>query len=189
MASPDFRVVDGDHLSRCFRLHRCWICGEPLGSTMAFVLGPMCCVNRVNSEPPSHYDCARFAAVACPFLSQPLARRNERNLPENHVEAAGVMLTHNPTTCCLWVTKSYEVRRVGNGILFGVGEPLRLEFYHRGKPATKAEVAASVALGLPKLREMARSEGPKAEHGLVIRLAQFEALLERQPWPSEEEVA
>ena len=29
---PDFRVVSPSHMARCFRHHRCWICGEPLGS-------------------------------------------------------------------------------------------------------------------------------------------------------------
>ena len=50
-------------------------------------------------------------------------------------------------------------------------------------------MANAVSLGLPKLKAMAQQEGVHAEHGLNIRLAQFEALLERQLWPSEEEAA
>ena len=49
---PEFRGFDGEHLSRCVKLKRCWLCGEPLGKFMAFVIGPMCAVNRVSSEPP-----------------------------------------------------------------------------------------------------------------------------------------
>lgn len=184
--APDFRVIDTAHMARCVRHRRCWLCGEPLGGTFVFVIGPMCCLNRVNSEPPSHYECARFAAVACPFLSQPLAKRNERDMPSEVKSAAGIMLPHNPTACCLWVTKGYGLQHLRNGVLFTLGDPIRLEFYHAGRPATHAEVNRAVDRGLPKLEETARQDGPVAMRELSKRLVAFRRMLERQPWPKEE---
>ncbi len=92
---PDFRVVDPRQRARAVRLNRCWICGEAFGAHKAFVVGPMCVVNRVSSEPPSHRECAVFAAQACPFLTLPRARRRDANLPATG-EPPGVMLTRNP---------------------------------------------------------------------------------------------
>jgi hypothetical protein len=66
---PEFRGFDPDKLRICVRLQRCWLCGEPLGKNMVFTIGSMCAVNRVSAEPPSHYGCAHYAAMACPFLS------------------------------------------------------------------------------------------------------------------------
>jgi hypothetical protein len=78
---PDFRVMRADFRLKCVRNNLCWQCGERLSNRLAFVIGPMCAVNRVSSEPPSHRDCALFAASACPFLTLPHAQRREANLP------------------------------------------------------------------------------------------------------------
>jgi hypothetical protein len=66
---PDHRAMDGAKLRDAIKRRLCWNCGQPLGARGAFVLGPMCAVNRTNAEPPNHYECARFAAIACPHLS------------------------------------------------------------------------------------------------------------------------
>ena len=63
---PEFRGFDGEKLGICVRQKRCWLCGEPLGKFMVFVIGPMCAVNRTSAEPPSHRDCPQFAVRACP---------------------------------------------------------------------------------------------------------------------------
>src|SRR5262245_10337978 len=60
----------------------CWVCGGPMAragflATFAFTIGPMCAINRVSSEPPSHVECAEWSARNCPFLSRPHARRRE----------------------------------------------------------------------------------------------------------------
>lgn len=154
---PDFRVIDPEHMLRCIRHKACWICGEPLGRYMVFVIGPMCVINRISAEPPSHMDCARFAAEACPFLSQPLAKRRERDLPA-HAEVPG-MLEHNPGTMCLWVTSSYKVVQNGKGLLFQIGEPMSVEFWSQGRKATRAEIDAAIEKGFPLLMEMAVEDG------------------------------
>ena len=155
---PDFRVVDARKLQIAFLQKRCWVCGSFLGSIFAFVIGPMCALNRVSSELPSHRDCARFSAQACPFLTKPAVERRNDNLPEGYREAAGVHLKRNPGVALVWVTNSYKAVPVdhgfGNdGILFKIGDPLEVEWYCEGRSATRAEILASIDSGLPLLRE------------------------------------
>src|SRR3954468_4258359 len=64
---PDFRAVDPRRILQAHNEGRCWICGGKFkaGALKIFAIGPMCGVNRVSAEPPSHGQCARFAVVAC----------------------------------------------------------------------------------------------------------------------------
>jgi hypothetical protein len=157
---PDFRVIGRGKLADAVRQKRCWVCGEPLGRKLAFVIGPMCAITRVISEPPSHRDCALFSAHACPFLTQPRMRRNEKDLPENRVEPAGYGLSRNPGACCVWITHEYHTVRAhrGNdGILFQLGEPTEVLWFCNGRQATREEIAASMESGLKLLPP---GEGP-----------------------------
>jgi hypothetical protein len=169
---PDFRVVDVYYFKRAVEQRLCWICGERLGRHMAFVLGPMCSINRINSEPPSHLDCARFAVQACPFMVHPERKRNEMDLPEEGIKPAGIMIARNPGAIVIWVTESYKPFKAPNGILFHVGEPTSLEWYARGRKATREEVMESINTGLPFLRNVAEMEGPDA-------VAEFKQQVER----------
>jgi hypothetical protein len=72
----------------------------------------------------------------------------------------------------VWVTEAYGLKRTGKGILFEVGEPTKLEWYARGRPATRDEIMASIESGLPLLREIAAEEGREA-------VAELEKLIER----------
>jgi hypothetical protein len=158
---PEFRGFDGEKLAICVRHKRCWLCGEPLGRFMVFTIGPMCSINKTSAEPPSHYDCAFYAVQACPFLTQPRMRRNEKDLPENE-GAAGIMLKRNPGVTLLWVTRSYKPFKAGRGVLFRVGDPQHVEFYAEGRKATHDEIMASIDSGMPILRGMAEQDGPEA---------------------------
>ena len=166
---PEFRGFDPDKMSICVRHLRCWLCGEPLGKFMAFVIGPMCAVNRVSAEPPSHYDCTYYGVQACPFLSQPKMRRNEKDMPEDTRPPAGIMLKRNPGVTLIWVTRNYKPFKANGGALFKVGDPQRVEFYAEGRRATRAEIMASIDSGMPILRGMANEDGPEA----VVELEQM----------------
>lgn len=155
---PDFRIVDEDRLITAVRFDRCWICGQPLGVRRSFVAGAMCIVNRISAEPPSHRDCAVFAAQACPFLVLPKAVRRDANMPEDFKDPPGVMLTRNPGVAVIWTTKSYRVMKVGVGVLFEIGEPDSVEWFAQARTATRDEVLASLRSGLPSLREVAQRE-------------------------------
>lgn len=159
---PEFRGFDPDKMRVCVRHQRCWLCGERLGRLVTFTIGPMCAVNRVSAEPPSHHDCARYAAEACPFLSQPRMRRNEKDMPEDSRPAAGIAIKRNPGVTLLWATRSYKPFKANGGVLFEVGPPQRVEFYAEGRTATHDEIMASIDSGMPILRGTAEQDGPEA---------------------------
>jgi len=159
---PDFRVVNRSFMANAVRIKLCWLCGEPLGRFQAFVIGPMCSINRVSSEPPSHLECARFAVQACPFLTQPNRKRNEDGLPEEAEQPAGIMIPRNPGVSMIWVTESYTPFKAHGGALFRIGEPTSVEWWAHGREATRQEVIDSIASGLPLLVDVAAKEGPDA---------------------------
>lgn len=159
---PDFRVIGPDKIAIAVKHNRCWLCGQPKGVHHAFVIGPMCAINRTISEPSSHLECAEFAALACPFLTQPRMKRNTKDMPEGSKEPAGVGLKRNPGATCIWVTRSFKLMRVSNGVLFRLGDPERVLWFAEGRQATREEVLRSIDTGLPLLREPAEEEGPEA---------------------------
>lgn len=174
---PDFRVIEDGKITAALRQERCWLCGQKLGAYKAFVIGPMCAINRVSSEPPCHLDCAEFAAQACPFLTQPKMRRNTKGLPEFAQSAPGIPLDRNPGVALIWSTKSFRPTRVDHGLLFDVGEPERVLWYAEGRAATRDEVLDSITSGLDVLLDAAKSDGPGAMKELRQRLAAVTPLL------------
>jgi hypothetical protein len=164
---PDFRVVRENGIGEALKYQKCWLCGQHRGANAAFVIGPMCAVNRVSAEPPAHRDCATYAARACPFLANPNMHRRERGLPEDRVEPAGVAILRNPGVALVWVTRTWQPFKAPGGILFDVGEPIAVEWWAHGREATRGEVLASIDSGLPTLATVAREEGSEAEAELT----------------------
>lgn len=159
---PEFRAADGQKLVEAIEFKRCWVCGDLLGHHYAFTIGPMCAVNRISSEPPSHLECAEFSVKACPFLSRPHMRRRDNDLPESVTDAAGVMLKRNPGVTLIWVTKSYGiVRTPDKRFLIRIGEPKSVACYAEGRAATIDEIRASVESGYPLLLEQAQKDGDR----------------------------
>jgi hypothetical protein len=173
---PEFRAVEPAKIERAHRDGLCWICGRRNNGRMAFVIGPMCGINRIAPEPPSHLLCARFAVQACPFLSQPMAKRNSRNLPD-HRPPPGVMIPRNPGVTAVWVTSTYRVERHGDGFLFRIGSPTKVEWWCEGRTATRQEVIASVQTGFPALHEIAERDGPDAVSELSDQVLRFAKLM------------
>jgi hypothetical protein len=167
---PDFRVIDSQKLISTIRspAPRCWVCGQTLGKHRVFTIGPMCSINRIISEPPSHRVCAEFSVKACPFLSQPRMRRNTKDLPEGG-SVAGVHIERNPGVTALWETLDYRAKFVDNGFLFNIGEPTRVDWWTRGRAATLEEVLEAIGTGYPQLAELARAEGQRAVEELERR--------------------
>src|SRR5262245_267693 len=144
---PDFRVIRENGIALAHNRSLCWLCGERLGRYLTFVVGPMCGINLVSAEPPSHKSCAEYAAKACPFLTRPLALRNVRDMPE-HSAPPGVMLKRNPGVTLLWTTVTYRPFRDGKGgVLFRLGKPKQISFWAKGRTATLDEINQSVAGG------------------------------------------
>lgn len=162
---PEFRAMDGRKLVRAVKEKLCWVCGQPLGRNMAFVIGPMCAINRVSSEPPSHLECALFSAKACPFLTKPHMVRRENNMPpEEEQFTAGIAIKRNPGVSLVWVTRYYKAfPPPGGGVLFQIGEPIVMHCFFEGRRATPDEIRHSIKTGLPTLEETARAQGPIVE--------------------------
>lgn len=177
---PDFRVVKPNAIAVAVNNKLCWLCGAPMGRFGAFVIGPMCAVNRVSSEPPSHRDCAIFAAKACPFLTRPNAERRLAGLPGDAIEPAGVGLKRNPGACCVWVSTKWSWFEVSNGYLCDVGDPVETLWFAEGRPATRAECLASIESGLPLLMDGAPDDPKERAEGMAAlekALARAKALL------------
>lgn len=169
---PDHRLVDAPKIGPAIREKRCWICGDQLGRHLAFLIGPMCAVTRTVSEPPSHRDCAEYAARACPFLTRPHAHRRDAGLPEETQNAPGIQIMRNPGVMCLWMTRGFRpFNAPEGGVLFHVGDPTEYTWYCEGRPATRAEVLTSLELGLPTLQQQAQLDGPAAERELSMQIA------------------
>lgn len=170
--APDFRIADPEKMRHCVREKRCWICGQVLGKFQAFAIGPMCVVNRVSSEPPSHRDCVRYAARACPFLMHPRAQRREANFPDEAHPMPGITVTRNPGVIALWNSSlPYSMFRAPGGFLFRVPEPDAIEWYAEGRTATPAEVRESFDSGVVILREVAHAQGVDAEQQIDREVA------------------
>jgi hypothetical protein len=180
----DLRVADPVKKSMGLRGPLCWLCGEPVGRYGAFCIGPMCGINRITAEPASHRECCEYAVRACPFMTRPMAVRNERGLDEaawprhiGTVEPGGDMIKRNPGVTLLWVTREWRPWRVNNGVLVKLGEPTSLSFWREARLATRAEVLASIESGFPLLREPAERQGPDAVKALQRMWNEFFAII------------
>jgi hypothetical protein len=178
---PDFRVMDAEKFALALRQPRCWVCGQMLGRHRVFVIGPMCSVNRVISEPPLHRECAEWSVKACPFLARPRMRRNTKDVPEDAQGAPGFHIDRNPGVMCLWETPTYKPFRVnaGNeGVLIRLGEPERVDWYAEGRAATRTEVEAALESGLPALLDVAtKNDGPEGVKALQAMRARVDRYL------------
>ncbi len=163
---PDFRVIGPGKLHEALRCSLCWVRGNGFrgGEERAWVVGPMCLVNHVSGEPPSHLECGTWSAANCPFLATPNMTRRDRRMPEGAVNPAGVMIRRNPGVALVVVTgyRDWRAEPEGRNFLFRFGAPKRVLWFAEGREATRAEVLASVDSGLPLLREMAEQDGPDA---------------------------
>jgi hypothetical protein len=164
--TPDFRVVGPGKLRDALRGSLCWVCGHGFsgGEDRAWLIGPMCCVNLVSAEPPSHLDCAVWSGRNCPFLNTPNMVRRERHMPDGAINPAGIMIRRNPGVALVLVTRyrDWRAEKDGPGFLFRIGTPKRALWFAEGREATRAEVLASIDSGLPLLRDMAEEDGPDA---------------------------
>ncbi|MGC1301667.1 MAG: hypothetical protein WA840_04760, partial [Caulobacteraceae bacterium] len=112
-----------------------------------------------------------FAVRLCPFLASPSARWSggRQGVPGYSAQANTTRIASAATA--IWLTRGRGANpfRAGDGMLFGLDEPARLEWYAEGRAATSAEVRDAIALGLPTLRRKAETEGRRAEFEQRLR--------------------
>lgn len=167
-----FPTADSRKMLLALQRRLCWVCGQPLGAYLAFTIGPMCAVNRISSEPPSHLECAQFSAMACPFLVRPKMKR-AKDHPPGSEPPPGIYLDRNPGVTLVYVTKEFWVSLTDTGPLFRIGKPAKVYWYAEGRAATRDEVMASIESGLPVLKKVAEQQGVEAvkELGLAYQIA------------------
>lgn len=167
---PEFRAFDPVKRKAALQQGLCWVCGQPLGRHLVYCVGPMCCVNRISSEPACHLDCAEFSVKACPFLTKPQMSRRE-NDTEGFVPGPGAMILRNPGVSALYTTRGYHlVRDAAGGVLVQLGEAERVSWWKEGRPATRAECVASIESGLPTLVEAEVAAGSRQHPDELRRL-------------------
>lgn len=178
----DFQAVPVGKTEEAMQRHTCWICGKKLFRNLAYVIGPMCAVNRASSEPASHVECAEFAAKACPFLTKPRMRRSPK--PEDIAPTPGIMIERNPGVCLVWVTRTYRPIRTKTGMLIEIGDPIRTNAYAEGREATNEEVIESIRIGLPELAKLCKTRADVADLILYVKRAWKDLKLPTDPLPA-----
>ena len=150
---PDFRIADPAKIYQCYHEGLCWICGQKLGTYLAFVVGPMCTVNKISAEPPGHLDCGQYAVRACPFLIQPKMVRREGGLPEELAAPPGVFFKENPGVTAIWVTKSFTPLLKDGMLVARLGAPTQVLWYARGEQAGLSDVMEAFRAGAERFYE------------------------------------
>lgn len=171
----DFRVADSAKVVACVNKKLCWVCGEPLGIYKAFVIGPMCVVNRVSGDPASHLECAVYSCKSCPFLLRPqMVRREDDRTEEMEANVGGIMIKRNPGAMAIWVTKSFTIERQDpkKSPLFRLGDPVAIQWWREGRAATRAEIEESINTGLPLLRGVCESQEENDALDQAVKTAQ-----------------
>lgn len=165
---PDFRVARTEAVTDGIRFGACWLCGRRVGVHKAFTVGPMCGVNRITAEPPSHRECARYAVQVCPHLIRPdMRRRPTTDIEGGTKPIGGEMILRNPGVTLIWVTRSFEVLPDDKGgAVIEMGPAVRVEWWREGRAATRAEVLDSLESGLPILRGAADIDGDRGRRVL-----------------------
>jgi hypothetical protein len=169
--TPDFRVMDPDKFARCVKQNLCWICGQSLGRHKAFSAGPMIAISKMSVEPPSHRECAVFAAQVCPFMLLPKSKRRDAALPsDTAVMGGGAVVERNPGATVVWVTTGYDAVRNGNDLFFTPHEPSEILWFAEGVPASRA-VAEDALNGSLEAAAMHLQGDADAKEAMILEAA------------------
>ena len=182
---PDHRFSDPKKIVAAERNKLCYICGRPRGRYLAFPVGPLALFARATGEPPAHLECCEFAVKACPFLTRPNMHRRPDTYPDHvkkaieYVDAERDRLkvsevSRNPGVMMIYVTRSYEIAKVGPDVIWKLGKCENYQWYCEGRKATVAEVQRSIDSGMDELK----IKNP-AKHDLLM--SQINSLKEFTP--------
>lgn len=157
---PDFRVLKPCAAETAMARNICWICGQPLGVHRALVMGPLCALQRITSEPACHRECAEFAVQACPFMANPRMERSPRSMPLDSETLTKDYALENPGVFAIWMTRDIQFikrgsgQRINNDFIIKFGEPERVMWYCEKRDAMLHEVLS--ALNASRVRLIGR---------------------------------
>jgi hypothetical protein len=114
--------------------------------------------------------CAPLAALHCPFLANPRMKRVPQHMhPDGAQPAAGDGILRNPGAVAVWIEgKKSKPFRVGDGVLFELGKPAKVEWYANGRTATRDEVLQSIKSGLPLLLDSIDQEPTEERRAAAV---------------------
>ncbi len=132
----DFRVIDHESTMRLLKTRCCAMCGQPLGTRMAFVGGPSSIAHRLFTDAPVHRECGTYAIKVCPFLAAPkfaYSRHVPSDLPEGltAVVNEGVS-TNRPEFFGLGICEDFELVDYAGQIAIHAAPWKRLEWWAYG---------------------------------------------------------
>jgi hypothetical protein len=132
---PDFRVIDQQKTAIGLSKRRCSICGNAMGTNVAFVGGPKSMASHAFVDSPMHEACAKYALKVCPFLAAPkFAYARHIQAPAGHIVTHDVGLTDRPDMFGIGVTNSYDLQMMGDTPVIVASEWLKeVEWYKNGE--------------------------------------------------------
>jgi hypothetical protein len=163
----DLRFMGDVEWQSAVKDRRCWVCGQVLGKWLTFTIGPMCVINRITAEPPSHRDCAEYSAQVCPFLTKPaMVRRPRHELEAVLTQPAGVHSETNPGIAVTWTTTRFELFRVKPsdapgakpGWLIEIGPAAEVKWWRNGMPCSTDDADAALSSGYDQLLKVAEEQ-------------------------------
>lgn len=125
---PDFRLLDAKRQGFCFAYAKCAICGSAAPAPRFLICGPIGLENRVHTEPAVHEACARYALLACPYLSRADSQRRE-GYPAGSRHAHGG-LAEKPSELFLVELDKWQLLRVPSGRLLNFRPVRSLRYYY-----------------------------------------------------------
>lgn len=154
----DFTVVQQARIKEAVRRRVCFVSGEKLGTHVAFVVGPMCTINRIATDAPVIPEIGKWSAEVCPFLTRPLAKRPER-ADQGQGATPGIMVKSNPGLCAVWITRDYSF---GRDRIFRFGDPTEVSWWANGALADAETIHERFAVSAANLEAVAMEDGWQA---------------------------
>lgn len=175
----DFRVMDPEAFRKACMLNLCWICGKKMGRFCTFVGGPLVAAQEISSEPPSHPECATFAAKVCPYMNGAEIRRN--HLPE-HTKPSAHGVDENSGITALCTSLGYKFIENSGSYLFKF-EKSEIVWLKHGKPATSDQVRDASKVAMERFRVSPAANNPQGIVRADILAVRLEMLAATLPSP------
>lgn len=127
-APVDFRDTDPVKRIHAIVDRLCGVCGGQLEGDLYLIAAPECVESRLFSFPGMHEECARFAMLACPYLSS-ADYKPEKPPISLSIGVPAVDGEHRPERLGFYVCREYTEDRSGPVVRIIAGAPVRVEWW------------------------------------------------------------